>query len=149
MWENHLLSRWWEKYFSKGSLVEHTCSWRDKLLVLAHYWFNKPPWKTTRFFEGKRKRHYKKQATYSESSSGDTKSEYYIPKKGKTKKKITKKYKRYYDVDDEDDDDDDDFNDDTDSASESNEESDNFDDDDNDNINYKKKSNKRNKKTKK
>ena len=25
---------WWEKYFSKRSLVKHTCSWRDKLMVL-------------------------------------------------------------------------------------------------------------------
>ena len=27
-------ARWWEKYLSKGSLVKHTCSWRDKLIVL-------------------------------------------------------------------------------------------------------------------
>ena len=25
---------WWEKYLSKGSLAKHTCSWRDKLIVL-------------------------------------------------------------------------------------------------------------------
>ena len=27
-------SRWWEKYLSKRSLIKHTCSWRDKLIVL-------------------------------------------------------------------------------------------------------------------
>ena len=25
---------WWEKYLSKRSLIKHTCSWRDKLIVL-------------------------------------------------------------------------------------------------------------------
>ena len=27
-------ARWWEKYLSKRSLIKHTCSWRDKLIVL-------------------------------------------------------------------------------------------------------------------
>ena len=27
--------RWWEKYLSKRSLLKHTCSWRDKLIVLS------------------------------------------------------------------------------------------------------------------
>ena len=26
--------RWWEKYLSKHSPLKHTCSWRDKLIVL-------------------------------------------------------------------------------------------------------------------
>ena len=25
---------WWEKYLSKRSLIKHTCSWRDKLILL-------------------------------------------------------------------------------------------------------------------
>ena len=49
--------------------------------------------KQQEFFEGKRKRHYKKQVTYSESSSGDTESEYYEPKKRKAKIKTTKNVK--------------------------------------------------------
>ena len=28
------VARWWEKYFSKRSLIKHTCSWRYKLIVL-------------------------------------------------------------------------------------------------------------------
>ena len=36
--------------------------------------------KQQEFFGGKRKRRYKKQSTYSESSIGDTESEYFIPK---------------------------------------------------------------------
>ena len=28
-------SRWWEKYISKSSPLKHTCSWRDKLIVLC------------------------------------------------------------------------------------------------------------------
>ena len=31
-WNNK--SRWWDKYLSKRSLLKHTCSWRDKLIVL-------------------------------------------------------------------------------------------------------------------
>ena len=27
------VARWWEKYLSKCSLIKHTCSWRDKLIV--------------------------------------------------------------------------------------------------------------------
>ena len=27
-------SRWWEKYLSKRSPLKHTCSWRDKLIIL-------------------------------------------------------------------------------------------------------------------
>ena len=27
-------ARWWEKYLSKDSLIKHTCSWHDKLIVL-------------------------------------------------------------------------------------------------------------------
>ena len=27
-------ARWWEKYLSKHSPLKHTCSWRDKLIVL-------------------------------------------------------------------------------------------------------------------
>ena len=90
--------------------------------------------------------HYKKQTGCSESSS-DTESEYYIPKKKKPRKKITKKYKRCHVNDGEDD-----FNDYiVNGASESNEESDNFDNDDDDyhNANYEKTPNKTNKKTKK
>ena len=29
------VARSWEKYFSKHSLVKHTCSWRDKLIALS------------------------------------------------------------------------------------------------------------------
>ena len=28
------VSWWWEKYLAKCSLIKHTCSWRDKLIVL-------------------------------------------------------------------------------------------------------------------
>ena len=28
------VSRWWEEYLSKRSPLKHTCSWRDKLIVL-------------------------------------------------------------------------------------------------------------------
>ena len=28
------VAQWWEKYLSKRSLLKHTCSWRDKLIVL-------------------------------------------------------------------------------------------------------------------
>ena len=28
------VARWWEKYLSKCSPVKHTCSWRDKLIIL-------------------------------------------------------------------------------------------------------------------
>ena len=28
------VSWWWEKYLSKRSLIKHTCSWGDKLMVL-------------------------------------------------------------------------------------------------------------------
>ena len=28
------VAQWWEKYLSKCSLIKHTCSWRDKLIVL-------------------------------------------------------------------------------------------------------------------
>ena len=44
--------------------------------------------KQQEFFGGKRKRHPKKQSTYSESISGDTESEYFIPKKEENNKKI-------------------------------------------------------------
>ena len=27
-------ARWWDRYPSKHSLIKHTCSWRDKLIVL-------------------------------------------------------------------------------------------------------------------
>ena len=37
-WHNHLChlwhNHWWEKYFSKRCLIKHTCSWRDKLVLL-------------------------------------------------------------------------------------------------------------------
>ena len=29
----------WEKYLSKRSLIKHTCSWRDKLIVLIELLF--------------------------------------------------------------------------------------------------------------
>ena len=29
------LGQWWEKYLSKHSLIIHTCSWRDKLIVAS------------------------------------------------------------------------------------------------------------------
>ena len=29
------VARWWEKYLSKGSPLKHTCSWRDKLIILC------------------------------------------------------------------------------------------------------------------
>ena len=88
-------------------------------------------------FGGKRKTHH---------TSGDTKSDYFIPTKRKTKQKTTKKYEIYYD------DEDDDLNDDVDGALESNEEGHNFDNDDEDDndVTYEKKTNsKTNKKTKK
>ena len=28
------VAQWWEKYLSKRSPLKHTCSWRDKLIVL-------------------------------------------------------------------------------------------------------------------
>ena len=28
------VARWWDKYLSKRSLIKHTCSWRDRLIVL-------------------------------------------------------------------------------------------------------------------
>ena len=28
------VAQWWEKYLSKRSLIKHTCSWRDKVIVL-------------------------------------------------------------------------------------------------------------------
>ena len=28
------VSRWWEKYLWKSSLIKHTCSWRDRLIIL-------------------------------------------------------------------------------------------------------------------
>ena len=28
------VARWWEKYLSKRNFIKHTCSWRDKLIVL-------------------------------------------------------------------------------------------------------------------
>ena len=31
---NHFFARWREKYLSKRSPLEYTCSWRDKLIVL-------------------------------------------------------------------------------------------------------------------
>ena len=31
---SHHRVRWWEKYLSKRSVIRHTCSWRDKLIVL-------------------------------------------------------------------------------------------------------------------
>ena len=31
---SHHRAWWWEKYLSKRSLIKHTCSWRDKLIVL-------------------------------------------------------------------------------------------------------------------
>ena len=37
---------WWEKYLSKRSLIKHTCSWRDKLVVSQisfQYLFKKCP----------------------------------------------------------------------------------------------------------
>ena len=30
------VARWWEKYLSKCSPLKHTCSWRDKPIVLKH-----------------------------------------------------------------------------------------------------------------
>ena len=32
-WE--IQARWWKKYLSKRSPLKHTCSWRDKLIVLS------------------------------------------------------------------------------------------------------------------
>ena len=33
-------AQWWEKYLSKHSLIKHTCSWRDKLILKwAIVWF--------------------------------------------------------------------------------------------------------------
>ena len=29
-----VLARWWEKHLSKRNPLKHTCSWRDKLIVL-------------------------------------------------------------------------------------------------------------------
>ena len=29
-------SQWWEKYLSKRSLIEYSCSWRNKLIVLKY-----------------------------------------------------------------------------------------------------------------
>ena len=31
---SHHRVRWWEKYLSKRSVIRHTCSWHDKLIVL-------------------------------------------------------------------------------------------------------------------
>ena len=31
---SHHWAQWWKKYLSKRSLIKHTCSWRDKLIVL-------------------------------------------------------------------------------------------------------------------
>ena len=45
--------------------------------------------KQQEFLDGKRKRHYQKQ--YSESISGDTESEYFVPKTRKAKKKQLQK----------------------------------------------------------
>ena len=28
------IAQWWEKYLQKRSLIKHTCSWRDKLIIL-------------------------------------------------------------------------------------------------------------------
>ena len=42
--------------------------------------------KQQEFFGGKRPTHHKKQSTYSESSSGETEYEYFIPKKEKSNK---------------------------------------------------------------
>ena len=28
------VAQWWEKYLQKRSLIKHTCSWRDKLIIL-------------------------------------------------------------------------------------------------------------------
>ena len=33
---SHHRARWWEKYLSKCSPLKHTCSWRDKPIVLKH-----------------------------------------------------------------------------------------------------------------
>ena len=42
--------------------------------------------KQQEFFGGKRPTHHKNQSTYSESSSGETEYEYFIPKKEKNNK---------------------------------------------------------------
>ena len=34
---SHHRARWWEKYLSKRSPLKHTCSWRDKLIVLQSF----------------------------------------------------------------------------------------------------------------
>ena len=31
---SHHQTKWWEEYLLKRSLIEHTCSWRDTLIVL-------------------------------------------------------------------------------------------------------------------
>ena len=77
--------------------------------------------KQIEFFEGRKKSKHKKQH-YVESSSEDSESECYIPKKRKAKKKIVK-YKRSYNEDEND-------YDNVDRAVENSEESENFDEDD-------------------
>ena len=34
------VARWWEKYLLKLSPLKHTCSWRDKLIVLIGFLFS-------------------------------------------------------------------------------------------------------------
>ena len=63
----------------------------------VHYWLNKYHRKQRECFEWKRKRHYKKQVAYSESSSGDTESEYFVPKKRKNKEKNNNKIQKVLD----------------------------------------------------